>query len=215
MRGVNKVILVGTVGGDPVVKSFANGGTVANVSLATNETWLDKATGERRESTEWHRLVFNNRQAEVVQQYIKKGSKIYVEGSLRTRKWTNKEGQEQYTTEVRVDNMQMLDSRQGAQQDGFSNQPSGYQNHSSNANAYPDFDSAGAQPYGTNPLSHSAPGGQPNHPNASNHYSQDSYNNGGSYGAKNSNASKRDDAYTGASQSSSPLESQEDNDLPF
>lgn len=113
MRGINKVILVGTLGKDPEIKTFANGGTIAQFSIATSESWNDKATGERKEVTEWHRIVLNNRLAEIAQQYLKKGSKVYIEGSLRTRKWTDQNGQERYVTEIRGDNMQMLDSARG------------------------------------------------------------------------------------------------------
>lgn len=113
MRGVNKVILVGTLGRDPETKSFPNGGSVTQFSIATSESWKDKNTGEPREETEWHRIVLNNRLGEIAQQYLKKGSKVYIEGSLRTRKWTDKEGVERYSTEVRGDSMQMLDSKGG------------------------------------------------------------------------------------------------------
>jgi single-strand DNA-binding protein len=108
MRGVNKVILVGTLGKDPETKTFANGGMVAKVSLATSESWNDKATGERKEVTEWHNVVFQNKLAEIAQQYLRKGAKVYVEGSLSTRKWTDQNGQERYTTEIKALNMQML-----------------------------------------------------------------------------------------------------------
>lgn len=111
MRGVNKVILVGTLGRDPETKSFPNGGSVTQFSIATSESWKDKNTGEPREETEWHRIVLNNRLGEIAQQYLRKGSKVYIEGSLRTRKWTDKEGVERYSTEVRGDSMQMLDSK--------------------------------------------------------------------------------------------------------
>jgi single-strand DNA-binding protein len=111
MRGVNKVILVGTLGRDPETKTFPNGGSVTQFSIATSESWKDKNTGEPREETEWHRIVLNNRLGEIAQQYVKKGSKVYIEGSLRTRKWTDKEGVERYSTEVRGDSMQMLDSK--------------------------------------------------------------------------------------------------------
>lgn len=110
MRGVNKVILVGTLGQDPETKSFSNGGSVTQFSIATSEQWVDKNSGERKEMTEWHRIVLNNRLGEVAQQYLRKGSKVYIEGSLRTRKWTDQSGQERYVTEIRGDNMQMLDS---------------------------------------------------------------------------------------------------------
>lgn len=111
MKGVNKVILVCTLGQDPELKTFGNGGQICNVSAATSESWTDKNTGERKELTEWHRLVFNGKLAEIVQQYLRKGSKIYVEGSLRTRKWQDQSGQDRYTTEIRCDQMQMLDSK--------------------------------------------------------------------------------------------------------
>ena len=115
MRGVNKVILVGTLGRDPETKSFPNGGSLTQFSIATSVSWTDKNTGERQEITEWHRIVLNNRLGEVAQQYLKKGSKVYIEGSLRTRKWTDKDGQERFTTEIRGDSMQMLDGPRGGQ----------------------------------------------------------------------------------------------------
>lgn len=116
-RGINKVILIGNLGKDPESKSFANGGSLTNATLATSESWKDKE-GAQQEHTEWHNLVFNNKLAEIAAQYLKKGSKIYVEGSLRTRKWQDKNGQDRYTTEVRVNEMQMLDGRPGAGGEG-------------------------------------------------------------------------------------------------
>ncbi len=114
MASVNKVILVGNLGRDPEMRSFPNGDPVANVTLATTDKWKDKQSGEPREHTEWHRLVFNGRLAEIAGQYLRKGSQIYVEGSIRTRKWQDQAtGQDRYATEVRVDQMQMLGSRQG------------------------------------------------------------------------------------------------------
>jgi single-strand DNA-binding protein len=110
-KGVNKVIIVGNLGQEPETRSFPDGGSVTNVSVATSESWKDKNTGEKKELTEWHRVVFRNRLAEVAAQYLKKGSKVYIEGSLRTRKWTNQQGQDQYTTEIQAREMQMLDSR--------------------------------------------------------------------------------------------------------
>ena len=112
-RGVNKVILIGNVGKDPDVRYMPNGNAVANVTLATSESWKDKATGENQERTEWHRVVFFRRLAEVVGEYVKKGSKVYVEGKLQTRKWQDNNGQDRYTTEIVADQMQMLDSRGG------------------------------------------------------------------------------------------------------
>jgi single-strand DNA-binding protein len=113
MASVNKVIVVGNLGRDPEMRSFPSGDQVANVTIATTDKWKDKQTGEMKEATEWHRVVFNGRLAEIVGQYLRKGSQVYVEGSLRTRKWTDKDGQEKYTTEIRADQMQMLGSRQG------------------------------------------------------------------------------------------------------
>ena len=113
MASVNKVIIVGNLGRDPEVRSFPNGDRVANVAIATTDKWKDKQSNEMREATEWHRVQFTGRLAEIVEQYLRKGSQVYVEGSLRTRKWTDKDGQEKYTTEIRADQMQMLGSRQG------------------------------------------------------------------------------------------------------
>lgn len=115
MAGVNRVILIGNLGADPEVRYMQNGDAVANVSLATKESWKDRNTGEKQERTEWHRVVFFGKIAEIVKQYLRKGSQIYVEGKLRTRKWQTPEGQDRYTTEVVVDlngTMQMLGSRQ-------------------------------------------------------------------------------------------------------
>ena len=109
-RGVNKVILVGNAGNDPEFRVMPNGNGVANVSLATSETWKDKTTGEQQEKTEWHRVIFFNRLAEIVEQYIKKGSKLYIEGRLQTRSW-EQDGVKRYTTEIVASEMQMLDSR--------------------------------------------------------------------------------------------------------
>ena len=113
-RGINKVILVGNLGRDPEIRTFPSGDQVANVTIATSDRWKDKQSGEMREHTEWHRLVFNGRLAEIAGQYLRKGSQIYVEGSIRTRKWTDQaSGQERYATEIRVDQMQMLGKREG------------------------------------------------------------------------------------------------------
>lgn len=114
MASVNKVILVGNLGADPETRYMPNGDAVANVRLATTESWKDKASGEKREITEWHRVVFYRKLAEIVGQYLKKGSAVYVEGRIRTRKWQDKEGQERYTTEIEASEMQMLGGRSGA-----------------------------------------------------------------------------------------------------
>ncbi|SFP11926.1 single-strand DNA-binding protein [Variovorax sp. OK605] len=113
MASVNKVIVVGNLGRDPEMRTFPSGDQVANVTVATTDRWKDKQSGEMREATEWHRIVFNGRLAEIAGQYLRKGSQVYVEGSLRTRKWTDKDGAEKYTTEIRADQMQMLGSRSG------------------------------------------------------------------------------------------------------
>jgi single-strand DNA-binding protein len=112
-RGVNKVILIGNLGQDPETKSLPSGSAVTNVTVATTESWKDKQTGEKKEATEWHKVVFFDRLAEIAGQYLKKGSKVYIEGSLRTRKWQDKNGADRYTTEVKATDMQMLDSKGG------------------------------------------------------------------------------------------------------
>ena len=111
MASVNKVIIVGNLGRDPEMRTFPSGDQVANVTIATTDKWKDKQSGEMREATEWHRVVFNGRLAEIVGQYLRKGSQVYVEGSLRTRKWTDQSGVEKYSTEIRADQMQMLGGR--------------------------------------------------------------------------------------------------------
>ncbi|TXJ07354.1 MAG: single-stranded DNA-binding protein [Acinetobacter sp.] len=148
MRGVNKVILVGTLGRDPETKSFPNGGSLTQFSIATSESWTDKNTGERKEQTEWHRIVLSNRLGEIAQQYLRKGSKVYIEGSLRTRQWTDQNGQERYSTEIRGDQLQMLDSRP-QQEGGWNQQNSGFDaprfsNHQGNAGGYNNNQNASA-----------------------------------------------------------------------
>ncbi len=113
-RGVNKVILVGNLGKDPEVRYMPSGNAVANVTLATTESWKDKQSGEKQERTEWHNVVFYSRLAEIAGEYLKKGSQIYVEGSLRTRKWQDKNGNDRYTTEIIASDMQMLGGRGGS-----------------------------------------------------------------------------------------------------
>jgi single-strand DNA-binding protein len=114
-RGINKVILIGNLGNDPETRYTQSGSAVTNISLATSETWKDKQTGQPQERTEWHRVVFFNRLAEIAGEYLRKGSKVYVEGSLRTRKWQDQSGQDRYTTEIVANEMQMLDSRGSGQ----------------------------------------------------------------------------------------------------
>ena len=118
MRGVNKVIIIGNLGADPEARQFQNGGNVTSISVATSEQWTDKQSGEKKEATEWHRVSLFNRLGEIAAQYLRKGSKVYIEGSLRTRKYTDPNGQERYITEIRAEQMQMLDGATGAQQGG-------------------------------------------------------------------------------------------------
>jgi single-strand DNA-binding protein len=131
-RGINKVILIGNLGKDPETRYMPSGGAVTNITVATSETWKDKQSGEQQERTEWHRVVFFNRLAEIAGEYLKKGSKVYIEGSLRTRKWQGNDGQDRYTTEIVANEMQMLDSRGGGSAEysqsapaARSNQPAG------------------------------------------------------------------------------------------
>src|SRR3990167_2958079 len=113
MASVNKVILIGNLGRDPETRYMPNGEAVANITVATTETWKDKTSGEKQEKTEWHRVTFYRRLAEIVGEYLKKGSQVYIEGRLETRKWQDKEGKDRYTTEIIADRMQMLGSRSG------------------------------------------------------------------------------------------------------
>lgn len=127
-RGVNKVILVGNMGGDPEVRYLPNGNAVTNATLATSETWKDKQTGQNQERVEWHRVVFFNRLGEIAGEYLRKGSKVYIEGSLRTRKWQGQDGQDRYTTEIVASEIQMLDTRSNQQgNEGYRNQQNSYQ----------------------------------------------------------------------------------------
>jgi len=118
-RGINKVIIVGNLGNDPELKAMPSGNAVTNISVATSESWKDKTTGQPQERTEWHRIVFFNKLAEIAGEYLKKGSQVYVEGSLRTRKWQDQSGQDRYTTEIVGSEMQML----GGRADGAGNAP--------------------------------------------------------------------------------------------
>jgi single-strand DNA-binding protein len=125
-RGINKVILIGNLGSDPEVRYMPSGAAVANVNIATSESWKDKNTGEQQERTEWHRVVFFNRLGEIAGQYLRKGSKVYVEGRLQTRKWQDQSGQDRYTTEIVANEMQMLDSRSGSTGFDASSEPPPY-----------------------------------------------------------------------------------------
>lgn len=127
MKGVNRAILVGTVGKDPETKTFQNGGMLTQFAIATNESWTDKNTGEKKQTTEWHRIVINGKLAEIAQKYVKQGMKLYIEGSIKTRQWTDQNGQERYVTEIQCQNMQMLDSpNQGQNKQQGQSYNSGY-----------------------------------------------------------------------------------------
>ena len=133
MAGINKVIIVGNLGNDPEIRTMPNGEAVANISVATSESWTDKNTGERREVTEWHRIVLYRRLAEIAGQYLRKGSQVYVEGRLKTRKWQDQNGQDRYTTEIQGDVMQMLGTRPQSADGANNSQPMPQQDASANA----------------------------------------------------------------------------------
>lgn len=127
-KGINKVILVGNVGGDPELRYLPNGNAVTTLSIATSEVWKDKQSGDKQERTEWHRVVCFNRLGEIAGEYVRKGSKLYIEGSLRTRKWQDQQGQDRYTTEIIASDLQMLDSKGGS-----NNATMSYDDHADNS----------------------------------------------------------------------------------
>lgn len=149
MRGVNKVILIGNLGRDPEVRYLPSGGAVANITVATSESWKDKNTGAMQEQTEWHRVVFYGRLAEIAGEYLRKGSKVFLEGSLHTRKWQDKQtGQDRYSTEIKGSNLQMLDGKSGGGGAG-----AGFDGGDDNQSmpAYADFDAPAAAPRASAP----------------------------------------------------------------
>lgn len=143
---LNKVMLIGNLGADPEVRYMPNGNAVTNINIATSRGWKDKESGERREATEWHRVVFFNRLAEVAGEYLKKGRQIYVEGRLRTNKWQTKEGEDRYTTEIVADNMQMLGSRSGGTDSFAQNSTAAPASPAQNAGANSPQDSGNTPP---------------------------------------------------------------------
>ena len=148
-RGINKVILVGNLGQDPESRQFDNGGSVTNITVATSETWKDKQTGQAQERTEWNRVSFFGKLAEIAAQYLQKGSKVYIEGSLRTRKYQGQDGQDRYVTEIIANNMQMLDGRgdQGSSQQSRPAPQQDYRGHSRSNQPNPTYgNSAGGSP---------------------------------------------------------------------
>ncbi len=152
-RGINKVILIGNLGQDPEVRFTPSGTAVANLNLATSDTWMDRQSGQRQERTEWHRIVLFNKTAEIAQQYLKKGSKVYIEGRLQTRKWQDQNGQDRFSTEIVANDMQMLDGRGGdfqggAPQNGYGNSQGGApQGGYAQQNGAPQGNNYGGQSY--------------------------------------------------------------------
>lgn len=175
MRGVNKVIIIGHLGNDPESRQFSNGGSVTNISVATSEQWTDKQTGEKREATEWHRVSLFNRLGEIAAQYLRKGSQVYIEGSLRTRKWQDQNGQDRYTTEIRADQMQMLGGASGGAQAG------GYAQSAPPQQGNTDFGNTSNQAQvgfqGNNQTSQGGNGFAQNNPMQNNQTQQNSFNN--------------------------------------
>ena len=136
-RGINKVILVGNLGNDPEVRYTPSGSAVATLSIATTDSWKDKQTGEQRDKTEWHRVVMFNRLGEIAGEYLRKGSQVYIEGRLQTRKWTDQNGQDRYTTEIVANDMQMLGGRSGGGTASFDQSPAPQQNNQYQQQAAP------------------------------------------------------------------------------
>ena len=143
MASVNKVILVGNLGADPESRFAPSGDAICNISVATTESWKDKQTGEKKEATEWHRVGFFGKLAEIAGQYLRKGSQVYIEGSLRTRKWQDKNGQDRYTTEIRGDEMKMLGSKSDGGQRNQDSEPTDYAPAPAKNKPKPSFDDLG------------------------------------------------------------------------
>ncbi|MFC3284218.1 single-stranded DNA-binding protein [Litchfieldella rifensis] len=161
-RGVNKVILIGNLGQDPEVRFTPSGTAVANLNLATTDTWTDRQSGQRQERTEWHRVVLFNKLAEIAQQYVKKGSRLYIEGRLQTRKWQDQNGQDRYSTEIVANDMQMLDSRSGQGAGDFQQPSQGFGNGMPQQGNYGQPQGGQQRPPQQQPASQPpAPGGAP------------------------------------------------------
>lgn len=218
MRGVNKVIIIGNLGADPEARQFSNGGSVTNISVATSEQWTDKQSGEKREATEWHRISLFNRLGEIAAQYLRKGSKVYIEGSLRTRKYQDPNGQDRYITEIRAEQMQMLDGATGGSNDG------GGFGGAQNSNQYQNQGGYGNQGGGFAGQNQNQ-GGQNNYGQPANNQ-QGGYNQGGAQGSNqnsfnNQNAPAQQNQFNKPAQS--PAQSKPtampdgpvDDDIPF
>jgi single-strand DNA-binding protein len=150
-RGVNKVILVGNLGADPETRAMPSGATVSNIRIATSESWKDRTSGEQQERTEWHRVVLFGRLGEIAAEYLKKGSQVYIEGSLRTRKWQDKQGQDRYSTEIVAAEMQMLGGRGGGMGGGMGAEGGGGRSESRPRDEYADAPAAGGASRGGGP----------------------------------------------------------------
>ena len=217
MRGVNKVIIVGNLGADPESRQFSNGGNVTNISVATSEQWTDKQTGEKKEATEWHRIALFNRLGEIAAQYLRKGSKVYIEGSLRTRKWQDQNGQDRYTTEIRADQLQMLDSAGGGQGGYQNNQPpSNNQPMSNNNFGNNNFDNNNMNGANAN----QGQGGYQNNPNNAIPYNSQGANNVNSNQGKqnsfaNSNSANNTQPNSNNSSTMPMADTTVDDDIPF
>ena len=157
MASVNKVIIVGNLGRDPETRYMPSGDAMTSIAVATTDTWKDKNTGEKKEQTEWHRISFFGKLAEIAGQYLKKGSQVYIEGSLRTRKYTDKDGVEKYSTEIKADTMQMLGSRQGMGGGGGMDDGGGYSAPPARQNANANAGSGGNAGGGSRPAARPAP----------------------------------------------------------
>lgn len=176
MRGVNKVIIVGRLGNDPITRQFANGGSVTNISVATSEQWTDKQTGERREATEWHRISFFGKLADIAGNYLKKGSAVYVEGSLRTNKYTDQNGIERYSTEVRAETLQMLDGNPNYQNNNNGGYNNNNFNNQNNGGFNNNYNNNGGNRYPNNYQNNYQNQGQPNQ-NQQSHLQNQSFSN--------------------------------------
>ena len=207
MRGVNKVIIIGNLGADPEVRQFSNGGSVTNISVATSEQWTDKQTGEKKEATEWHRIALYNRLGEIAAQYLRKGSKVYIEGSLQTRKYQAPDGSDRYATDIKAYQMQMLDGASGGQ-----GQDTSYNNNQSNQN--------NQQDYGNQGNSNNQQGGGYNNQGGqgggyNNQGSQGGFNNQGSNNQGSSNQFNQPNQQPSVANKSAMPDGPVDDDIPF
>lgn len=190
MRGVNKVIIIGNLGADPEARQFSNGGSVTNISVATSEQWTDKQSGEKREATEWHRISLFNKLGEIAAQYLRKGSKVYIEGSLRTRKYQAPDGSDRYATEIRADQMQMLDGASGAQGGGGQ-----------------DYQGGGQQGYGNQ--------GNQGIANNTQGFNQGGSSNQGGFGGNKNSSNQFNQPSSSAPKSNAMPDGPVDDDIPF